>query len=111
MRNFLISIIILVMCISCEKYTVPYLPENPEWLDNRIEELDSTKQWGMKIDVYLWKEEYYYHFYAVYASCLFCNLYNYQGEQYYSWKEGEMDDFFEKGIFVATIWASPPYNK
>jgi hypothetical protein len=109
MKKFIISLFLLVACLSCEKYSIPDFPENPAWLEERIAEIKSGTNYGIKIDVYFWKEAYYYHILNIISSCHFCEFYDYEGVKTI-WQETEMEDFFKTGKRIGTVWSSPPYS-
>jgi len=108
MKKFLTVFAILFFLTSCEKYTFPEMPENPFWLEEKISEIQAGTNYGIKIDVYFWKGEYFYHINNIISSCMFCNFYTYEGGKYI-WGDSEMKDFFTNAVFVGTTWSSPPY--
>jgi len=107
-KKILFIILIMATGISCEKYQFQDLPDNPAWLVERISELEASKQFGIRIDVYVWNEAYYYHFMNLISSCWFCDFWDYYGSRY-EWQPGEMEDFFENGRLIGTTWKSDSF--
>lgn len=104
MKKAIFLFIISVLLSSCEKTIQPTFPENPSWLNQKITELESGPSYGgIKIDVFIWKDEYYYHILNPISSCLFCEFYTYQGEKIV-WQVGMQNDFFKNGRFLGCIW-------
>jgi len=104
-KKILFIILILLSGISCEKYQFQDLPENPSWLDERISDMEAAKQFGLRIDVYLWKDAYYYHFMNLISSCWFCDFWDYNGNRH-EWLPGETEDFSENSRLIGTVWKS-----
>ena len=50
--------------------------------------------WGSKIYRHTWKSNYYYHLEIPLSSCLYCNIYKYNGENV-NWKTENMDDYLK----------------
>jgi len=74
------------------------------WLNQEIIDMEKGPSFGgIKINLYLWNSEYYYHILNPISSCFLCTLYNYQGELQI-WDEEFPTNFFKDGVFVATIW-------
>lgn len=104
MKHVILLSFLLTFLVSCEKTELPYIPENPEWLEQKINELeDGPSYGGIKINIFLWNNEYYYHILNPISSCMFCELFSYQGEKIV-WAEGMLNDFFENGKFIVCIW-------
>lgn len=103
MKYKLFGVLIFFVLFSCEKYSYTPLPANPAWLNVHIADLESETAFGKRIEVYLWRENYYYHFYNPVSSCLFCNFYDYYGNRY-SWNWGDMENFFESSELLGYVW-------
>ncbi len=110
MLNYTRAFFILFLCFSCERYSPPAFPENPLWLETRIKTIEAGTNFGYKINVYTWKEGYYYHIENMISSCMFCELYNYEGVEI-RLSESEMNDFLANGKLIGTVWSSPPYTE
>jgi hypothetical protein len=95
---FLLSLVI----ISCEKDEK--LPPNPEWLNTMITQLESSTTPGIIVYAYKWNEDYYYNVSNPISSCMFCELYNYQGDKP-NWTDDEFSDFALNSKLIKAVWS------
>lgn len=79
MKKILVIFFMVIMMVSCEdREPEPILV--PEWMHTRLQELeDGGNCIGCTVQRWTYNEEYFYHLYCSYWSCLDCEIYHYDG--------------------------------
>lgn len=103
MKNLLLLPLLLFFLVSCQKDELN--TEIPEWLQPRIEELDkSSNCFDCELTRYTFNDEFYYHIYCGYWSCLYCELYNKNGNLV-EWGVTDFNDFMSEKKDELVIWS------
>ena len=98
--NFLAVILFL---ISCQKEEV-VVSQVPDWFVPIIQNLENSGQcFDCSITRITYNNKTYYHLYCGLWSCMYCNLFDSQGNLV-EWKEGEFDDFLKNKKDDTVIW-------
>ncbi len=81
MAKKIFYILVLVMAfVSCENRE-PLTVETPEWLTPRLLELENSGDChGCTVQRWTYDDQFYYHVYCSYWSCLDCEVYHYDGK-------------------------------
>ncbi len=102
---FLTCIIILIGILSCNKKEKIADPEEfPVWLQQKIIELVPEKNLCQITNVTIieYNGKKYYHIYCGIWSCMYCQLFDEQGNRP-DWTTSEWNDFFAKKKDVQTV--------
>lgn len=79
MKNSIAVLFILAALAACQK---EQLDSKPEWLAAKVDELIDDQFCDITtVTVYEYEGAYYYHIYCQVWSCLFCNVYDADGNQ------------------------------
>lgn len=95
---FLASVIFLLGVLSCDKKEIIDGPEDfPAWLQTKITELITPNNLCNITDVTIieYNGKKYYHIYAGLWSCMYCQLFDEQGNRP-NWDTNVWNDFFAK---------------
>jgi hypothetical protein len=101
MKKIAFLFLLFFLVLSCEKEEK--LPPNPAWLNTMISQLERSPLPGISIYAYKWNEKYYYHVQNPISSCLFCEIYNYDGERV-TFTDDEFSDFANNGKRIRAVW-------
>jgi hypothetical protein len=101
MKKIAFFIFLLLLVISCKKDEK--LPPNPDWLNTKISQLESSPLPGLTINAYRWNEVYYYNVLNPISSCMFCEVYDYSGDLI-TLTGDEFKDFVDNGKLIKTVW-------
>jgi hypothetical protein len=102
MKKTALILFFFALLISCKKKDE--FPETPDWLKDRISQMDTAYNYaGASVYLYKWNEEYYYHILNPISSCMFCEVYNYDGVKIV-WTDQTFNDFINNGEKLETIW-------
>ncbi len=105
MKNFAILLIILLILSTCEKER--FDNKNPKWLDEMIQEMENNPYYGGSyIERYTWRNHYYYEVTIPVSSCLYCDIYNVDGERI-DWQENDLEDYLQNKTDRVLIWSYP----
>jgi len=88
--------------LACEDRT-PDPTTIPVWLEPRIEELEASSCPGCKVTRVTYNDEYFYHVYCNSWSCLYCEVYHYNGDAV-DWTAMDQADFLAKLSHPVIIW-------
>ena len=103
MKRYMFLLFLLVAFISCEDRE-PQAVLVPEWIKPRLAELDNSGDCvGCTVQRWTYREEYYYHLYCNYWSCLDCEIYRYDGTLV-DWTLIDHADFDANKSRPAKIW-------
>lgn len=106
MRYLLFISLLLLSFISCQKEELN--EEIPEWLQPRIEELENSDYcFDCKVTRYMYNEIYYFHVYCGLWSCMYCELYDEQGNLVQSAQSFDFEDFLAKKTDELIVWSCP----
>lgn len=102
MKKIVLLFFFTVILISCNK--IFDNPDNPEWLNVKIAQMDTTDYYfGTKVYLYEWNSDYYYWISIPVSSCMMCEFYSYQGEKQV-WTQNNSDDFQKNAKRIKIIW-------
>jgi hypothetical protein len=87
---------------SCSKDEGDAVPV-PQWLIEKIQQLEKSSIPGTVVNEYKWKYSHYYNIYSPISSCLFCDFYDYHGNRY-QWSVEDSDDFQKNAVLVREVW-------
>ena len=93
-----------IMIISCSKQKD--YPTNPDWLNLRISQMDTSACVGTAVSLYKWDNHFYYLIANPLANSIFTDLYDYQGTSY-TWTTDKFDDFLKNGKKIRIVWSKP----
>ena len=101
MRALALTLLIL-FAFSCEKES--HEDENPGWLNEFIREIEDDPFYNLS-SIVRWKYlgDYYYEVDNPVSSCLYCEIYDIEGNQV-SWSFEELDSFLENRTDRKLIW-------
>jgi len=109
-RLFLFASIFLILGIlSCDKNNEETNPDQfPGWLQAKITELTSEFDLCEITDVTIieYNGKIYYHVYCGIWSCMYCHLFDEQGNRP-NWESSEWNDFFANKKEIKTVPACP----
>ena len=102
MKQRVLFILIVILAISCRKNGD--LPENPDWLIDKIAQMDTTDYYfGTEISLYEWHGDFYYWISIPISSCMMCEFYTYQGDKHV-WTDDNIIDFQKNAIKRKVVW-------
>jgi hypothetical protein len=106
LKPFYIFFLVTLLILSCNKEETP-VAENPDWLEIQIQELETNEQhcWDCEITRYTYNNEYYYNIYCGYWSCIFCKLYNSNGQLTSEIEEFDFEEFHSSYDNETVIWS------
>ncbi|MDR3665327.1 MAG: hypothetical protein P4L35_00665 [Ignavibacteriaceae bacterium] len=83
MKMFFISGLFLITLIGCNSSVVEsfsFERDTPAWLKIKIDSISTQKYyWGTVINRYKWNNNYLFEFTIPVSSCMFCDIYFYDG--------------------------------
>jgi hypothetical protein len=102
MKKIALMILFIMMLFACEKHK--NFPENPDWLNVKISQMDTSAFYAVAIVyAYEWNREYYYLISNGLSSCAMCDFYNYQGEKV-AWTDEKIADFQKNAKRIKVVW-------
>jgi len=102
MKKQILCLLLVFVFTFCAKEDIP--PEVPDWLLPTVEELENSGEcYGCSITKISYNGEMYYHVYCGYWSCMYCNLYNSQGNLV-DWDQEKFNHFLENKSEGDVIW-------
>lgn len=102
MKKTALILFFFVLLVSCKKKDE--FPVNPDWLNARISEMETAFNFaGAAVYEYKWNDEYYFHIQNPISSCLFCEVYNYDGVKIV-WTDETFNDFMKNGHKLRVVW-------
>ena len=106
MKNLYLISFLFIFLASCEKEETTN-SEITEWLQPRIEELENSEHCFCSLTRITYKKEYYYHIYCGIWSCMYCQLYNKNGELVNEIEGFDFEDFFTNKKDEVVLWSCP----
>jgi hypothetical protein len=104
MKKLALMFFFSLMIFSCKKETDKKYPENPDWLTDKISQMETADYYaGTTIYAYEWNNEYYYLISIPLSSCIMCDFYNYQGVKF-EWTQDKIDDFPKNAKRIKIVW-------
>lgn len=101
-KLYLISIL-FVLIVSCQKEET-LSPIIPDWFLPQIEELEKSGDcFDCTITQITYENKKYYHLYCGYWSCIYCKLYDSNGNLV-KWETEESNNFFKNKKNETVIW-------
>ncbi len=91
-----VCIFLLLGVLACDKKDEDTTTDQlPEWLQEKITELvpDQKSCWITDVTIIEYKGERYYHVYCGLWSCMYCQLFDKNGNRP-SWETNQWNDFF-----------------
>ncbi len=105
MKKLFPFLLALLVFGACEKQR--FEDKNPTWLDQLIEEMEVKPYYGGSyINQYTWQNHFYYEITIPVSSCMYCDVYDYEGNRI-NWEENEIDDYLENRSKKLLIWKHP----
>ena len=103
---FYLNLLIILLILSCNKEETNNSDQLPEWLQAKIAELVSDQNLCKITDVKVieYKEKRYYHLYCGIWSCMYCQLFDQQGNRPV-WETTEWNDFFANKKEIKVVLA------
>jgi len=102
MKYLLFSSLLLLFLVSCQKEELN--EEIPEWFYPRIEALENSGEcYGCTLTKILYNNSIYYDLYCGYWSCMYCNLYDSNGNLV-EWDVDDFNNFLENKKDEEIIW-------
>lgn len=102
MQKIIILIVLFIAIIACENRE-PDPVITPEWLQDRITELEDSGCTGCSVTRVTYNEEFYYQVYCNYWSCANCEVYHYNGELV-DWQETDFADYLAYKTNQIKLW-------
>jgi hypothetical protein len=99
-------ILISITCIECERNNEApdESPAIPDWLKIKIAEMEDNKYYaGASVVRHEWKSTYYYHINIPLSSCLYCDVYNQNGDRV-DWEVESREDYINNRKNQTVIW-------
>jgi hypothetical protein len=104
MRKIALMVFFSFMLFSCNKENVEKFPANPDWLNDKISQMETADYYvGTTVYAYEWNNEYYYLISIGLSSCAMCEFYNYQGVKV-EWTQEKIDDFQKNAKRIKVVW-------
>lgn len=101
-KLYLVSLL-LFLFISCNEDETPQ-KEIPEWIQPIIENLDNSGEcYGCSLAEINYNNKTYYHLYCSYWSCMYCNLYDSNGNTV-EWETEDFSSFLTNKSDDVVIW-------
>lgn len=104
--KIILLLLIYITCLGCERNdeVTDENPAIPAWLQSKIAEIEDNIYYdGTLIIRHEWKSKYYYHINTPLSSCLYCEVYNHDGEKV-DWKVESRDDYLKNRKNRVVIW-------
>ena len=103
MKRLIFLFLICILFVSCQKEETPK-PDVPDWFIPQIEELESSGEcYSCTITQITFNNKLYYELYCGYWSCMYCHLYDGEGELV-DWEIEEFNNFLENKNSEKVIW-------
>lgn len=104
MRRIALMVFFSFFLFSCNKEKDEKFPENPDWLTDKISQMETDDYYaGTTVYAYEWNNEYYYLISIGLSSCAMCEFYNYQGVKVV-WTQEKIDDFQKNAKRIKVVW-------
>ena len=104
MRRIVLMVFFSFMLFSCNKENDEKFPANPDWLTDKISQMETADYYvGTTVYAYEWNNEYYYLISIWLSSCAMCEFYNYQGVKV-EWTQEKIDDFQKNAKRIKIVW-------
>jgi hypothetical protein len=104
------TIVILVGCSSgISSDSLNYNVETPSWLKEKIDSIsNSTRHYydWTKVYRYDFNESFIYHFSIPASSCIYCELYNQEGDKITALNDSTLQSILNKKTGEVLIWVN-----
>ncbi|MBT3385468.1 MAG: hypothetical protein HN778_19120 [Prolixibacteraceae bacterium] len=106
MKNLYPILFLFIFLVSCEKEENT-ISEIPEWLQSQIEELENSEYcFDCSLTKITFNNEFYYHIYCGFWSCMYCKLYDPNGELI-DWSSDNFNNFLSEKKDEVVLWTCP----
>jgi len=103
MKRIYFVAVTFLLFLSCHNDEIPQ-PIIPEWLTPKIENFEKPGEcYGCAVTRIEYNNQFYYHLYCGIWSCMYCQLYDSQGNLV-NWDQNQFNDFFKKKKNETVIW-------
>jgi hypothetical protein len=110
MKKAVFLYIIVILMYSCKKENDRILPENPQWLTEKIFMMETPAEYaGTTVFAYKWNKEYYYLIQVPLANCGMCEFYDYKGIRFI-WTDEKLTDFYKSAKMIQIVWHREELN-
>lgn len=107
MFYFILMLFFSIKFFSCRKGNADKYPTNPDWLTEKISQMDTATYYeGTVVYLYKWDNYYYYLISNPLSNCILCDFYDYQGLKN-EWSTDKFDDFEKNGKRIKAVWSRP----
>jgi hypothetical protein len=104
MKKLALMFFLSLMLLSCKMANDEKFPTNPDWLNDKISQMETPGYYaGTNVYAYEWNKEYYYLISPSLSSCILCEFYNYQGVKFV-WTVEKSADFQKNAKMIKIIW-------
>jgi hypothetical protein len=104
MKKIALMFFFSMMLFSCKKGDDEKYPANPDWLNDKISQMETADYYaGTIVYAYEWNDYYYYLISIGLSSCAMCEFYNYQGVKV-EWTQEKIDDFQKNAKRIKVVW-------
>ena len=104
----LFLIVVLITCnVESSKVVFDYERDTPAWLKEKIDSISSST--GHYYDLtkvyrYNWNESFVYHFSVPLSSCIYCELYDHDGNKVTAIKDSLLQDILKTRNGELLLW-------
>ena len=105
---FFVFIFCLITIFSCVRDHSIFNPsdQNPRWLTQLISEIENNNYYhGAVIYRHQWHYKFYYHLMVPLDSCIYCRVYDANGN-IIEWSEESFQDYIDSRKNEVVIWAN-----
>ncbi len=104
MKPIIIFSFLFLFILACKKEETHVNKDIPDWLLPKIESLENSGHcYDCSVTRITFNEEFYYHLYCGYWSCMYCQLYDKNGKLI-DWANEKYSDFISKKKDEIVIW-------
>ncbi len=97
-------VFIFLISFSCKKGNDEKYPTNPDWLNDKITQMETVEYYaGTTVSAYEWNKEYYYLISPPLSSCIMCEFYTYNGLKF-EWTPDKSADFQKNAKMIKIVW-------
>lgn len=106
MKKYMIFILFVFIILACEKKESMNV-DAPLWLNEMVNDMESESTYiAAEFWRYSWNGDYYYELTSPIFSCLYCNVFDSQGNRM-DWEIANLDDFIKDRKDKTFIWKEP----
>jgi hypothetical protein len=110
-KNFIIFSFLLFILYNCQinndiSDPYDYEKDTPTWLKSKIDTISNSTNFyfGTKVYRYTYERSYIYYIMVPLSSCVYCELYNQNGDKIHFRNDDEFEDFINKRRNEVLIW-------